>query len=140
MSVRCSAKRIAIAACVAISTRTVGAQDPRRLAQLDSIPIDLATALIGAGSVGSDPQILVGSLPEWVTQRIVIPPGARILGSAFQGTAVVGVASVPGTSADSTESQPGHQPETVRRATPRFFRILAQSWEQPAVQRIWRHE
>ena len=121
MSVRCSAKRIAIAACIAISTHTVGAQDPRRLAQPDSIPIDLATALIGAGSVGSEPQILVGSLPEWVTQRIVIPPGARILGSAFQGTAVVGVASVPGTSADSLMAG-------VRRE------LLSHGWKNPPPQ------
>src|SRR6185312_9270561 len=94
-------RRVAILVWLATSPAALGAQEPRRLAQPDSIPLDLATSLMAAGSVGSEPQILVGALPEWFAQRIVVPSGARILGAAFQGTAVVGIASVPGTVSES---------------------------------------
>ncbi len=67
------------------------AQEPRRLATSDSIPLDLATALISAGGLGGEPQILVGSLPGWVGNRLYIPPTARILGAAFIGQTAVGV-------------------------------------------------
>jgi hypothetical protein len=103
---------------VATSVATLAAQEPRRLAQPDSVPIDLATALMAAGTVGSEPQILVGTLPEWFAQRIVLPPGARILGSAFQGTAVVGIASVPGTASESLLAG-------VRRE------LLSHGWKNP---------
>ncbi len=72
----------------------VRSQEPRRLAQVDSVPVELVTALMAAGSVGSDPQILVGSIPEWFANRIYMPRTARVLGSAFQGTTIVSVISV----------------------------------------------
>jgi len=121
MHVLCSTNRIAAAGFIAISTHTLGAQEPRRLAQPDSIPIDLATALIAAGGIGSEPQILVGALPEWVAERIVIPAGSRVLGSAFQGTTVVGIASVPGTTGDSLMAR-------VRRE------LLTRGWKNPPSQ------
>jgi len=71
------------------------AQEPRRLATSDSIPVDLASALIASGGIGGDPQILVGALPGWINNRIYVPANARILGSAFIGQTVVGVMSVP---------------------------------------------
>ena len=70
-------------------------QEPRRLATSDSIPADLASALISAGGLGGDPQILVGALPGWITNRIYIPANARVLGSAFNGQTVVGVLAMP---------------------------------------------
>jgi hypothetical protein len=70
------------------------AQEPRRLAMPDSIPVELATALIAAGGIGGEPIILVGSFPEWVTNRITIPKGARVLGAASAGSTLVGVYSV----------------------------------------------
>lgn len=120
MAVLCSTRRVAIV-CIATSAATLGAQEPRRLAQPDSVPIDLATSLMAAGTVGSEPQILVGSLPEWFAQRIVVPPGASILGAAFQGTAVVGVASVPGTGSESL------MPDLHRE-------LLSHGWKNPPVQ------
>ena len=74
------------------------AQEPRRLITADSIPRELAAALIAAGGFGNDPQILVGSMPEWVNNRLSIPNGARVLGSAFLGTTVVAVVTMPAAS------------------------------------------
>jgi hypothetical protein len=68
-----------------------GAQEPRRLVQNDSIPLELVTALVASGGLGGDPQILVGSMPGWVENRIVVPANMRVLGSAFIGTTVVAV-------------------------------------------------
>src|SRR5262245_56570134 len=68
-----------------------GAQEPRRLAQADSIPVDLVTALVASGGLGGDPQILVGAMPGWAESRIVVPSNMRVLGSAFIGTTVVAV-------------------------------------------------
>jgi len=68
-----------------------GAQEPRRLVQADSIPLELVTALVASGGLGGDPQILVGSMPGWVESRIVVPASMRILGSAFIGSTVVAV-------------------------------------------------
>ena len=76
------------------------AQEPRRLAEPDSIPLDLAAALVSAGGFGGEPQILVGSIPEWIAPKLFVPPGARVLGSAFLGTALVAVVSVS-TASDS---------------------------------------
>jgi hypothetical protein len=76
------------------------AQEPRRLAQSDSIPVELATALISAGGLGGEPQILVGSLPGWIANRLYLPSNARVVGSAFIGSSVVGVLNV----ADAPES------------------------------------
>ena len=72
-----------------------GAQEPRRLIQPDSVPIDLATALIGAGGLGGDMQILIGDLPGWVSERVPPPENATVLGSAFVGSSVVGILRVP---------------------------------------------
>ena len=70
-------------------------QEPRRLAQPDSVPFELASALIAAGGLGGEPQILVGSLPGWVSARIKTPANATVLGSAFIGSTVVGIISLP---------------------------------------------
>jgi hypothetical protein len=59
------------------------------------VPLDLAAALASAGGFAADPQILVGSIPEWIANRLYIPSGARLLGSAFLGTTVVAVVSMP---------------------------------------------
>lgn len=74
-----------------------GAQERQPLRQPGAIPADLASALIGAGGFGmsGDPQILVGELPGWVVSRVYLPSGARVLGSAFFGSTVVGVVTVP---------------------------------------------
>jgi hypothetical protein len=74
------------------------AQEPRRLAEPDSIPLDLAAALVSAGGFGGEPQILVGAVPEWIVPKLFVPPGARVLGSAFLGTTLVAVVSVSGAS------------------------------------------
>jgi hypothetical protein len=71
------------------------AQEPRRLITPDSIPRELASALIAAGGFGNDPQILVGAMPEWIANRLSIPSGARVLGSAFLGTTAVAVVALP---------------------------------------------
>jgi hypothetical protein len=49
------------------------------------------TALVASGGLGGDPQILVGALPGWVENRVIIPANARVLGAAFIGTTVVAV-------------------------------------------------
>jgi hypothetical protein len=69
-------------------------QEPRRLAEPDSVPLALASALVASGGFPSEPQILVGSMPEWITNRLYVPAGARVLGSAFLGTTIVGVITV----------------------------------------------
>src|SRR5476651_385481 len=81
-------------AALLFATSVARAQEPRRLVQSDSVPIELATALVSSGGLGGESQILVGSFPGWVSSRLYIPPGARVLGSAFIGTAVVGVVSL----------------------------------------------
>lgn len=82
-----------VALCLAAPTGA-SAQDPRRLVTPDSIPVELATALIAAGGIGGEPIILVGSFPEWVTNRVTIPKAARVLGAASAGSTLVGVYSV----------------------------------------------
>ena len=111
-------KRIAMLIGIATSLATLGAQEPRLLAQPDSVPIDLATGLMSSGSIGTEPQILVGTLPDWFAKRIVLPPGAHILGAAFEGTAVVGVASIAGTPSQSL------MPDLHRD-------LLAHGWKNP---------
>jgi len=68
-----SAYRLLIAGAIAallVAAPVVGgrAQEPRRLAQPESVPLDLVTALVSVGGLGGDPQILVGSLPGWITR------------------------------------------------------------------------
>ncbi len=88
---RCLAAALLVVGIAASS----GAQEPRRLSQPDSIPMELATALISSGGLPGDPQILVGSLPGWMTNRIYIAPNARVVGSAFIGTTAVAIVSSP---------------------------------------------
>lgn len=82
-------------ALLAATATAIQAQEPRRLAQSDSVPIDLATALASAGGLGGEPQILVGSLPGWIANRLTIPANARVLGAAFIGNTVVGIVDLP---------------------------------------------
>jgi hypothetical protein len=74
-----------------LAVSVAAAQEPRRLAQPESIPAELAGALISAGGFGGEPQILVGAFPGWMNARIPVPSSARVLGSAFSGTTIVGV-------------------------------------------------
>src|SRR5215475_8132811 len=67
------------------------AQEPRRLTQPDSVPVELAGALMSAGGFGAEPQILIGAFPGWLTARIPVVSGTRVLGSAFIGTTTVAV-------------------------------------------------
>jgi hypothetical protein len=73
------------------------AQGKEPLSQPAMVPIDLVAALTAsAGVPGADvPRILVGSVPEWFAPKIVVPKGAKILGSAFQGTVVLAIVSIP---------------------------------------------
>jgi hypothetical protein len=48
--------RFAVVLLAAVSVVS-GAQEPRPLIQPDSVPLDLATALIGAGGLGGDMQM-----------------------------------------------------------------------------------
>jgi hypothetical protein len=63
------------------------------LRQPTAVPIDLAAALATAGGLpaGNEPQVLVGEIPEWFAQRLRLPDGAVVLGSAFSGAAAVAV-------------------------------------------------
>ncbi len=87
-------RSVVIAFCAGMPTIQASAQDPRRLVTPDSIPVELATALIAAGGIGGEPIIIVGSFPEWVTNRVVIPKAGRVLGAASAGSTLVGVYSV----------------------------------------------
>jgi hypothetical protein len=83
---------------LAVAPAMVFAQGKEPLvAQPVAVPIDLATALISSGGMTSTdvPRILVGSAPEWVMPRIVVPKGAHVLGSTFQGTGMLTIVNVP---------------------------------------------
>ncbi len=95
MKLLITCRRTAASAVLMSAFTTIAAQEPRRLAQPDSIPIDLATALLTSGGLGGDPQILVGSLPGWMTGRIYVPANGRILGSAVMGTTGLAIISTP---------------------------------------------
>jgi hypothetical protein len=84
----------AVAAIISAATLPIAAQEPRRLSQPDSIPLELAGALIASGGFGTEPQILVGMLPGWMNSRVFLPANARVLGAAFIGSITVGVLSV----------------------------------------------
>ena len=79
---------------IGVAIQALAAQEPRRLAQPDSIPLELAGALIGSGGFTAEPQILVGMLPGWMNSRVFLPSNGRVLGSAFIGSVTVGVLSV----------------------------------------------
>jgi hypothetical protein len=74
-----------------VGSVATAAQEPRRLTQPDSIPVELAGALMSAGGFGLEPQILVGAFPGWMSALIPVSGGARVLGSAFLSTTTVGV-------------------------------------------------
>jgi hypothetical protein len=88
--------RSAIASALVVVSASAGAQQ-QPLTQPTSIPFDLALALTSSGGLGtdSDPQILVGAIPEWALNRVPLPTGWRAIGSAFLGTTVVGVMQIP---------------------------------------------
>lgn len=90
-------------ALLAAPLRAGSAQEPRRLSQPDSIPLELATALLSAGAFGAEPEILVGAAPGWVMPRMYVPSGGRVLGSAFLGQSVTAIVEVP-TGADTSIS------------------------------------
>ncbi|HVX41908.1 MAG TPA: hypothetical protein VHB25_20270 [Gemmatimonadaceae bacterium] len=79
---------------VAFAVR-LGAQEPRRLAQPDSVPYETTVALIAAYSYGTDPQLMIGGMPEWAAQRLYVPPNGRVLGSAYLGSTATAVISLP---------------------------------------------
>jgi hypothetical protein len=89
------ARRGLAAAFMAGASLSASAQAPRRLSQPDSIPTELAMALISAGGLTGDPQLLVGEMPGALANRIYVPPSGRVLGSAFIGTSSVAIISVP---------------------------------------------
>jgi hypothetical protein len=76
------------------------AQQPAPLRQPEAVPFEVAAALVSAGGFSGEPQILVGSMPEWIANRVYIPSNARVLGSAFLGTTVVAVITLPSASDD----------------------------------------
>lgn len=96
VSIRLNSVAAALASTIAIPlfVATAASQEPRRLSEPDSIPLALASALVSAGGFAGEPQILVGSVPEWVTPKLFVPPGGRILGSAFLGTTLVAVVTL----------------------------------------------
>jgi hypothetical protein len=116
-------KALATSAMVAVALSELQSQEPRRLAGAESIPVELATALIAAGGLGGEPQILVGSMPEWASGRIVIPEGGHLVGSAFLGMTVVAVVSIPG-DADSVMAGLRNQ-------------LLQHGWKNPPPQPIY---
>jgi hypothetical protein len=73
----------------------LAAQEPRRLTQPDSVPADLAAALIAAGGLPGPPQILIGAVPGFVASRLYVPRSGKVLGSAFLGTTVVAIVTIP---------------------------------------------
>jgi hypothetical protein len=86
-------RRITLVALM-IASQSAVAQEPRRLAQPDSVPLELAGALIASGGFGAEPQILIGMLPGWMNSRVFLPQNGRVLGSAFIGSVTVGVLAV----------------------------------------------
>lgn len=89
--------RAVVVCSLFLSAGIVRAQGNEPLSQPKTVPIELVTALVGSGGVsGPDgPRILVGSAPEWVMPRIVVPSGGRVLGAAFQGTTVLTIINIP---------------------------------------------
>ena len=115
-----TATRCLAALCV-LRISAIPAQQGEPLRQPAAIPAELASALIAAGGFGmsGDPQILVGEMPEWITSRVHLPHGTRVLGSAFFGSTVVGVLSIP-TTADSALA-------LLQRE------LLARAWRSPVL-------
>jgi hypothetical protein len=114
-------RRPAVVALVVLGVAvSIHAQEPRRLNQPDSIPLELATALISSGGLPGDPQILVGSLPGWMTNRVYIAPTARVVGSAFIGTTAVAIVSSP------------EMPDVAMAALKR--ELAARGWKTPPPQ------
>ena len=99
-------------AAIGAAIHALAAQEPRRLAQPDSIPLELAGALIASGGFTTEPQILVGMLPGWMNSRVFLPPNGRVLGAAFIGSVTVGVLSV---SEQPDSAIPKFEGELVKR-------------------------
>jgi hypothetical protein len=80
-----------------LSTRVSLAQGKEPLSQPKTVPIELVTALVGSGGVAGpeSPRILVGSAPEWVMSKVVVPAGGHVVGAAFQGTTVLMIVNIP---------------------------------------------
>jgi hypothetical protein len=55
------------------------------LRQPASIPVELAASLAAAGGLTGEPLILVGEMPGWMSERLPLPSGAVVSGSAFTG-------------------------------------------------------
>jgi hypothetical protein len=96
---------------------SLAAQEPRRLAQPDSIPFALAAALASGGGFGTEPQILVGSMPEWASRAVFVPANGRVLGSAFIGNTLLAIVAVP-TTIDSLVADAANH-------------LRAQGWKNP---------
>jgi hypothetical protein len=91
-----STRRIVLVLATAVMVPAVlGAQD--RLTQPDSIPAALVSALMTSSGFtpGSEPLMQVGSIPAWAAQRVPLPSGWRVIGSAYMGTIVIGVVEAP---------------------------------------------
>jgi hypothetical protein len=117
MPLRSFTRYIVLPLALITPAMAAAAQQPAPLRQPESIPFDVAAALISSGGFAGEPQVLVGSMPEWIANRVYVPSNARILGSAFLGTTVVTVISLP-TVSDS--------------AIPEFTRELAKlGWKAP---------
>ena len=100
MSLPAQRRKLAHAVVVSslfLSAGIVRAQGNEPLSQPKTVPIELVTALVGSGGVSGpdEPRILVGSAPEWVMPRIVVPSGGRVLGAAFQGTTALTIINIP---------------------------------------------
>lgn len=95
MSICLTSRHVAAGAFAVALAMNLGAQEPRRLAQPDSVPYDAAAALIGATSYGADPEVMIGGMPGWAAQRLYVPANARVLGSSFIGSNVTTVLSLP---------------------------------------------
>ena len=63
------------------------------LRQATAVPVELASLLAAAGGfpASGEPQILVGDIPGFAAERIHIPEGSVVLGSAFLGTTMVAI-------------------------------------------------
>jgi hypothetical protein len=66
------------------------------LAQPAGVPVEFASALAVAGgfTATTEPQLLLGAVPEWAASRLAVPRRAEVLGAAFAGTTLVAVYAI----------------------------------------------
>lgn len=114
------------------------------LRQPAAVPLDLAIALASSGGLGagSDPQILVGELPEWMTTNIHIPSSALILGAASMGTTTIGfLQTLPGPEAlgelDAGMEKKGWRRSGFSSGAAGGFRMLQTVTQDPAFPTIY---